>query len=228
MKLYFVVTDATSIEAEVVRKIQPERLLMSYHYFRTKGIYSFIEKIGYKPKEIILDSGAFSAATKGRNISPIDYMRFIDENSEYIMRYIALDVIGDPDLTRMYYDIMRFKGYNPVPVYHFGDEMKYLDYYVKQGADYVALGGCAREWSRGKVVQWVQGAIGKYPDVKFHFLGSSSRKITDHCDLYSADSSTWIMQAINGYPKEIPGRTRESKVLRAEWQMKRLIEEYAV
>lgn len=225
MRLYFVATDSSSVEAEVIRETRPDRLLLSYHYFRNKGIGSFIDKIGYKP-EILLDSGAFSAYTKGRNISPIDYMKFIDDNTDYINGYFALDVIGDDELSKRYYDIMRIKGYRPIPVYHIGDDEKYLEYYVNDGNTYIALGGTAKMRSKPDVAKWCASVIEKYPQINFHLLGSSSKQITDHCRLYSFDSSTWIMMALNGYPKTIKGTTRDSKIKRAEWQMQNLMEVY--
>lgn len=224
MRLYFVATDGSTAEYEVIRECRPDSLLLSYWYFRNKGIEQFIDKIGYKP-EILLDSGAFSAWTKGRNISPIDYMQFIDANASYIDGYFALDVIGDDELSKRYYEIMRYKGYDPIPVFHYGGDVKYLDYYVTQ-TDYVALGGAAKMRSKTKVAEWCTQAIDRHPDVKFHLLGSSSKQITEACDLHSFDSSTWIMMAVNGYPKTIPGRDRESKIERAKWQMRKLQEEY--
>jgi hypothetical protein len=224
LHLYFVVTDKTSEEVEVIRVVRPKRLLASYFYFRTKGIGNLFEKIGYKP-EILLDSGAFSAWNTGKNISPIDYMRFINENEPYLNggRYIALDVVNEPMLTRFYYEIMRYKGYSPIPVYHYGDDISYLDYYVNKGEQTVALGGSAKMRSKPTVAAWCADIIGKYPSINFHLLGSSSRQITDNCELASCDSSTWIIGAFNGRPSHIPGKTRESKVKRAEFNMRELI-----
>jgi hypothetical protein len=227
LKLYFVVTDKGSEEVEVIKRLKPPRLLASYFYFRTKGFGNLTEKIGYEP-EILLDSGAFSAWSTGKNISPIDYMRFIDENERYLNggRYIALDVVNEPILTRFYYEIMRYKGYKPIPVFHFGDDFKYLDYYVDKGEKTIALGGSAKMRSKPTVAAWCSDVIGKYPGINFHLLGSSSRQITDHCDLASCDSSTWIIKAFNGKPKHIPGKTRESKIKRAEFNMRELMDEY--
>lgn len=225
MNLYFVVTDKGSEEVEVIRRLKPPKLLASYFYFRTKGIGSLIEKLGYTP-EILLDSGAFSAWSTGKNISPIDYMRFIDENAQYIGKYIALDVVGDADLTQMYYEIMRLKGYEPIPVFHYGDDFKYLDYYVERSETTIALGGSAKMRSKPTVAAWCSDVIGRYPGVNFHLLGSSSRQITDHCDLASCDSSTWIIKAFNGKPQHIPGKTRSSKIARAEYNMRELMRQY--
>jgi hypothetical protein len=227
LNLYFVVTDKGSEEVDVIKRLKPPRLLASYFYFRTKGIASLIEKIGYLP-EILLDSGAFSAWNIGKNVSLIDYMRFIDENERHLNggRYIALDVINEPMLTRFYYEAMRYKGYAPVPVFHFGDDLSYLDYYVNKGETTIALGGSAKMRSKPTVSAWCSDVIGKYPGINFHLLGSSSRQITDHCDLASCDSSTWIIMAFNGKPKHIPGKTRESKIERAAYNMRQLMEDY--
>jgi hypothetical protein len=225
MKLYFVVTDKGSEEVEVIRRLKPPKLLASYFYFRTKGIANLVEKLGYQP-EILLDSGAYSAWSTGKNISPIDYMRFIDENEQYIGKYIALDVVGDADLTRYYYEIMRFKGYSPMPVFHYGDDYKHLDYYVDKGERSIALGGTAKMRSKPTVAAWCSDVVGRHPDVKFHLLGSSSRQITAHCDLASCDSSTWIIKAFNGKPKHIPHKTRAAKVERAAYNMAELMKDY--
>jgi hypothetical protein len=227
LKLYFVVTDKGSEEVEVIRRLKPPRLLASYFYFRTKGIANLIEKLGYQP-EILLDSGAFSAWNIAKNVSLIDYMRFIDENERHLNsgRYIALDVINEPMLTRFYYDAMRYKGYTPVPVFHYGDDFEYLDYYVNKGETTIALGGSAKMRSKPTVAAWCSDVIGKYPGINFHLLGSSSRQITDHCDLASCDSSTWIIMAFNGKPKHIPGKTRASKIERAAYNMRQLMDDY--
>ena len=225
MNLYFVVTDKSKIEAEVTSVERPQRLLLSYFYYRSKGIAQLIKKIGYLPI-IRLDSGAFSAFNTGRNISPIDYMNFIDENEAYIDDYIALDVIGDPELTRRYYEIMRYKGYSPIPVFHYGDDEKYLRYYLDKGHTTVALGGTAMMRSKPTVAAWCSDITGKYPGIEFHLLGSSSRQITDKAALASCDSSTWIVGAFNGNPKHITGTSREKKKLRAEYNMATLMKQY--
>ena len=155
-------------------------------------------------------------------------MGFIDDNERYTNGggYISLDVINEPVLTRYYYEMMRYKGYTPIPVFHYGDDFKYLDYYVEKGETTIALGGTAKMRSKPTVAAWCSDVIGRYPGIDFHLLGSSSGQITDHCDLASCDSSTWIIKAFNGQPKHIPFKTRASKVARATYNMQELIEIY--
>jgi hypothetical protein len=227
LELYFVVTDKGSEEVEVIRRLKPLRLLVSFFYFRTKGLALLKEKIGYDPI-IRIDCGAYSAWNIGKSIALMDYLRFIDENERHTSggRYIALDVINEPMLTRYYYEMMRYKGYTPIPVYHYGDDFEYLDYYIEKGEKTIALGGTAKMRSKPTVAAWCADVIGKYPGIDFHLLGSSSRQITDKCDLASCDSSTWIIKAFNGKPKHIPGKSRESKIARAEFNMRELMDQY--
>ena len=128
MKVYFV-TSGLREEMEVIRNVRPPRLLCSYWYFKNRSLCDFCNSIGYHP-EIMLDSGAYSAFTKGQSVNLIDYMKYIERNAEYITRYIALDVIGDLFTTKAYYEIMRNKGFDPIPVYHHGEDQFLLQYYV--------------------------------------------------------------------------------------------------
>lgn len=225
--IFFVATD-DPVENATISELKPDNLLVSYSHFRTRGLKRFFDLLGHRPKHIRLDSGAFTAWNSGRNISPIDYMRFIEENRDYIDSYIALDVIGDSEISRIYFDIMRMRGFSPIPVYHYGEDTKYLEYYIAEGCEMIALGGSAKIRSKPTVAAWCADIIRSYPEPSYHLLGSSSRQVTkelrSHDDF---DSSTWILMAINGKPKEIPGKSRQAKIDRAKWQMTRLREEYA-
>jgi hypothetical protein len=225
MKLYHVVVDSSTAELEVIREVKPPKLLLSYFYFKNKQLKEYIEKIGYHPEEILLDSGAYSAWTKGKNISPIDYMNYIATNAEYITEYIMIDVIGEPDLTLKYYEIMKLKGLNPIPVFHYGLDETYLKLYIAEGNDHIALGNTVPVKDKSKVAEWVNDLIKRYPNVKFHLLGSSSDKITKQTDVYSCDSSTWFMQAIMGKPKHIKGTSRKAKMERAKYNLINELEE---
>jgi hypothetical protein len=219
-KIFFV-TVGKSDEVEVIRQVKPRYLLLSYFYFKNKLLKDFVDLIGYRPN-IMLDSGAYSAWTTGRNISPLDYMRYIEENKDHITDYVALDVMGDGQITWLYYQIMKLKGFRPIPVYHYGTDEKYLRRYVDDGAGFIALGATVPVQDKHKVAQWVSGLIQRYPGIKFHVLGASSKPILGVEGLYSVDSSTWIMRAANGEPVWIRGKNREAKIKRAIYNMRLL------
>lgn len=221
MKIYHVAVDSSTAELETLREVKPPRLLLSYFYFRNKSLKDYTEKLGYIP-EIMLDSGAYSAYTKGKGIALTDYMKYIEENKDYISYYINLDVFGDNEMSYDYYRIMKKKGYNPIPVVQYGGDDEYwLKKYYENGERHLALGGTVPVKSKWEVSEWVRLLSWQYSEVKFHLLGSSSRKIIDHCDMYSCDSSTWFMQAINGKPKHIKGTSRTSKIERATFNLKK-------
>ena len=219
MNVYFV-TIGKKAEIEVIRKLRPSRLLCSYWYFKSKKLSELCDSVGYRP-EIMLDSGAYSAVSAGRNLSLLDYMKYIRENEGFIARYVALDVIGDSYTTRAFYDIMRAKGFSPIPVYHYGDDLETMDHYVASGAGVIALGNTVPIRDKRVVADWCSWMHQKYPCVDLHLLGSSSQKIIDCDGLASCDSSSWYMLAVNGQPKSIAGQTE-----RAEANMRNIMEAF--
>jgi len=223
VKYYPVMTDKTIVETEAMKFIKPGRILISYFYIRTRPLSQLVEKLGYQP-EIMLDSGAYSAFTKGKNISPLDYVTYIKGNAEYISHYIALDVIGDAEITKRYYEIMRLMGTSPLPVFHYGSPVDYLDWYVDQGCQYIALGATVPVKDKTRVAAWITELNKRHPSVVFHLLGSASKKIWGLPGLESCDSAAWILQAVIGKPRHIPGKTREDKLNRAVWNMQQKLE----
>lgn len=225
--IYFV-TAGRADEIRTIRDLQPSHLLVSYYHFKNKTLDHLINAIGYTPK-ILLDSGAWSAYNTGNNISLIDYMNYIEQNKPHIENYIALDVLhptlGD-EFSKRYYEMMLLANLDPIPVFHEGEDLSYLQYYVEQEPPFIALGGTAMNRSKPYVRKWVQSLNELYPNQPFHLLGSSSRQIINHTSLRSHDSSTWIMMASNGFPQSIPGKSIEAKRERMKYHMKQQMEEY--
>jgi hypothetical protein len=222
MKVYFV-TVGLQEEIEVIRKVRPPRVLCSYWYFKNRSLREFCNSIGYRP-EILLDSGAYSAFTKGKSVNILDYMEYIKANRDFISCYIAMDVIGDSFTTKAFYDLMRAKEFVPVPVFHYGDDYSTMDHYVASGALSVALGNTARIRDKNLVAKWCEEVHSKYPKIKLHLLGSSSRKIMEVGVVDSCDSSAWYIMAVNGKPVKVPGKGRMPKIFRAEENMIRTME----
>lgn len=221
MKFYFVCTDKASEEIEVIKQLQPKRLLLSYFYFKNKPLEKFIEKIGYRP-EIILDSGAYSAWTSGKPVNLEKYIEYIKENEPYITGgYICLDALGDSQGSYEVWEQMRAAGLDPIPVFHYNNDESILERYIAQGIKQIAIGGTVPIKSKAKVAEWLKFLGWTYP-ADYHLLGSASRKILDHCDIASADASSWIMGAIMGRPRHIKGHDREAKVKRAAYNMAKL------
>ena len=223
MKVYFVTTGLRE-EMQVIKKVRPPRLLCSYWYFKNKPLSKFCEELGYQP-EILLDSGAYSAFTKGKHVNVLDYIEYIRANRAYITNYISLDVIGDPSMTLLLCDLMWSAALCPIPVIHYGEDLRFIDYYRKGWPPMpIALGGTVPIRDKRVVAAWCAEVKRKYPDAELHLLGSNSGVIRDSGVLASCDASTWYIQAVKGLPRTIPGRDRAAKIQRAEANMRKIME----
>lgn len=163
---------------------------------------------------LFLDSGAFSAWSKGVNINIQEYIKFIKKHKKYIDVYAVLDDILDPDKTLQNQKIMEKAGLSPLPCFHFGEDLKYLEYYL-DNHNYVALGGMVPISNKDLFV-WLDKLFRDYicdnkgmPRVKVHGFGLTSLRLMFRYPWYSVDSTSWVMTSRMGgvmVPKYRSGR----------------------
>lgn len=216
IKFYFVYCKKL-MEREIIQKLQPPNLLLSYYYFKNKPLEEVVESLGYKPN-IMLDSGAYSAWNSGKQINIHDYMQYIKDNEKWIETYISCDIMQDAEGTFDRFNYMREQGFTPVPVFHYKTDEYWLDQYYEMGERYIALGSTIPELKKTLVRMWINELAVKYLDLEFHVLGTSRREILDHCDLHSCDSSGWIKTGT------YRGKTRSERIKIASNIMQRLME----
>jgi hypothetical protein len=147
---------------------------------------------------LFLDSGAFSAFTKNITIDIQEYIAFIKENQDVIEVYANLDVIGDPAGTLENQNIMEAAALNPLPCFHYGEDIQYLKYYLSK-YDYLALGGMV-PISTADLIPWLDTLFSEHicgadglPKVKIHGFGLTSLKLMLRYPWYSVDSTSWVM-----------------------------------
>ncbi len=148
---------------------------------------------------IFLDSGAFSAWSQGVTIDIDEYIAFIKEHQHYLDVYAVLDSIGDPEATLRNQDYMESKGLSPLPCFHYGEDIKYLNEYLSRGYDYIALGGMV-PIGTAELMTWLDGLFshslcdGKgNPTIKVHGFGLTSLPLLLRYPWYSVDSTSWVM-----------------------------------
>ncbi len=174
-------------------------LLTSYAYIsKTKKKQQFkeLQKDGF-----FLDSGAYTAWTKGKEINIQEYISFIKEHEHQIDVYANLDVIGDAKGTLKNQKIMEKAGLNPLPCFHQGENYKYLERYIEE-YDYIALGGLTHG---SGVTSSILTIFKDYicgedllPKIKVHGFGVTSFDLLFNCPWYSVDSTTWRMAGVMG------------------------------
>lgn len=162
-------------------------MLESYFYL-SKGDKLRIKEIVSEAENFFLDSGAFSAWSKGVQINIDEYIRFIQDSG--ITNYAVLDVIGNPEKTLDNQKYMESKGLRPIPCFHYGEDFKYLHYYCAN-YDYVALGGMVPIETR-ELRGWLDSIFTKYPNHKFHGFGLTTFTLLDRYNWFSVDSTSYL------------------------------------
>lgn len=202
-------TGATTEDARVEhqKKKLLVRELKSYWEFcgmkdkeRTKEIFE-LERIS-----LFLDSGAFSAATRGVVINVDDYIKFVHEWKDYLDVYANLDVAPYGGLspeetargTAENQRIIEAAGLAPLPVYHLDEDRKILDAMIEK-YDYIAIGGAVGS-STASTKRLLDEVWGEHlvdddglAKIKVHGFAITSLPLMQRYPWFSVDSTTWVL-----------------------------------
>lgn len=172
------------------------------------------------PSEFVffLDSGAFSAWSRGTFIDLDEYIAFIKANIDHIEAYANLDVIpGEPGRNASAaereaaaaqswtnFEHMRSEGLNPVPIFHVGEKWSWLER-MCAACDYIGFGGMVGSHLTPDLRRtWLDDAFSRIcdadgkPKVRVHGFGMTAIPLVFRYPWYSVDSTTWIKVAANG------------------------------
>lgn len=193
-------------EREKAARDAVENILESYHYVYRQ---SAVDKMRADGARVFLDSGAFSAFTKGVKVDVEAYCRYIDSNCDILEEVdgrpcaSVLDGIGDPRLTWENQARMEALGVTPLPCFHYGEDERYLDWYV-ENYPYITLGGMV-PISTPQLVHWLDRIWKDHlcdrhgvPKLKVHGFGLTTISLMERYPWYSVDSSSWVQMAGNG------------------------------
>lgn len=144
-------------------------------------------------KFVFLDSGGFSAFTKGVQIDLRRYGEFVKANDAYIDVAANLDVIGDFPASMKNQEALEAMGLKPLPVFHFGGDFADLRVLVAN-YDYIALGGLVpHARNRPKLMRWLDRCFDVIrTDAKVHGFGMTGIDILKRYPWYSCDSTSWL------------------------------------
>lgn len=201
-----------------------EQTCMSLNGLRLLSYYLNKREIQYwidHKKPIFLDSGAYSAHTKGIEIDVDEYIEYINERDEYLTCYAQLDTIpgkfGEPktpeqlaeapEKTWENYLYMYDKVKSPeklMPIFHQGEDFKHLRRMLehKPKVQYMGISP-ANDVSTPRKATWIGECFdiiksSSNPDVKTHAFGMTSLPLLEQFPFYSADSTSWLMTGSTG------------------------------
>lgn len=181
-------------------------ILESFHYV---GKQKYADDMRADGAKIFLDSGAYSAFTKGTEIDLPNYCEYVKRNYDIIESvdgtylFSVLDGIGDPLKTWRNQLAMEERGVRPLPCFHYGEDERYLEWYLER-YDYITLGGMV-PIETSQLYLWLDRIFDRYltddagrPKLKVHGFGLSTIGIMERYPWFSVDSSSWVLIAANG------------------------------
>jgi hypothetical protein len=168
--------------------------------------------------KIMLDSGAFSAWTRNKIIDLDEYISFIKRFEDDLESYVNLDVIpGKPGSQPTPKEVdfsanegwnnylkMIEEGLNPIPVFHFGEDIKWLETMLDFGVKYIGLGGIVGRPQK-LIKKWLDKIFDVLTDdkgrvyAKIHGFGITTTWALNRYPWYSVDSVSWRILATNGW-----------------------------
>lgn len=153
--------------------------------------------------DMMLDSGAFSAHTKGTEIDLDAYIAYIKKWEPYFTCYINLDVIGDAEATARNQAKMEEAGLKPIPVFHIGEEFSFLKKLMDK-YEYIGIGGIANLSGTGESFKFLNQVFDLvcdkegYPRNKLHAFGITNTEAMMGYPWYSVDSTSWLYSSRMG------------------------------
>ncbi len=166
---------------------------------------------------MMLDSGAFSAWTRKINIDLDTYIQFCKDNQHHFDCVVNLDVIpaefgrkpspveveasAQQSWDNLLY--MESHGLSPIPVYHMGERIEWLQKLIDHGCEYVGISPANDRTTAQKRV-WLDMVFEHIADkegmpiIKTHGFGVTSVPLLFRYPWYSADSTSWILTGAFG------------------------------
>ena len=192
MKLFFAGGE-TQDYATILDIAGVTRRLLSYHYMpeHLKQRKNTLLDYYGRDKELFIDSGAYSAFTQGVQINIADYIEFLQFHQPQL--YANLDSITSWEDTLKNQKTMEAAGLKPLPAWHAKESLQVLKDYVNSypyvGIGFGTLSGHQERKEVAKVI------VSEFPDSKFHFFAITHLDMLAEYNIYSADSTGWVLRA---------------------------------
>lgn len=221
MDLYFAGAEMPPVMEEC-KKLEVAKLFTNAT--ERKFIKDFANKENFNGK-LLVDSGAFTTHTQGKEMNIDDYINFVNENDEGIDWFIEVDHIpgvwGQPQTIEQLmeapikswdnylYMIERLKSPKKcLPVFHQGEDFKYLarmlEFKYNDGTPivYICISGNKQLASKDREI-WYKKCFeiiekSTNPKVKIHCLGNQTLHQLERFPFTSSDATSWIRGAAFG------------------------------
>lgn len=125
------------------------------------------------------------------------YIEYVRKVGKYMAGYINMDIINNAEESYKSLKYMEKKGVKPLPVFHLGGDINWLKRYIKEGYEYICIGGIVP--NRFATVKPILDKIWSdiltdsngMPKIKVHGLAVTSFHLLKRYPWYSTDSASW-------------------------------------
>ncbi len=132
------------------------------------------------------------------------YCNYLLEHESKFKIYANLDIINNAEATWDNQLWFESKGLKPVPVFHFGSDIKWLEMYLAKGYKYICIGGLIpnsfsvlREPLDQLWLNYLTDDKG-FPLVKVHGFAVTSPRLVHRYPWFSTDSTSWVKFGLYG------------------------------
>ena len=143
------------------------------------------------------------------------YCDYLIKHKSKFAVYANLDIINNAEATWENQKWFESKGLHPIPVFHFGSDIKWLEKYIKKGHKYIAIGGLIpnsfsvlKEPLDQLWLNYLTDDKG-FPIIKVHGFAVTSPRLVHRYPWYSVDSTSWVKFGMYGsiiIPKQKQGK----------------------
>lgn len=129
----------------------------------------------------------------------LDYINFLKKNKNIFDTYVVNDAIYDPEVSYGNYCYMKYThGLNPLPVYHYAEDIKWFKLYMKE-TDYIGISGLGQGINKKDYIEWADQVFDlvcdnkdRLPTHKIHGFALTSVSLMKRYPWFSVDSSSWV------------------------------------
>lgn len=211
MKLFFATSPSVQ-HLKVIEECDVENILISYAFITRPE--RLLEVFGdFRPKNLILDSGAFSVWANGQTIKLDDYKRFCLGVRELLkdqtnLKIVNLDVLPgkwgqrpteeqrENSAQQSWNNMLNLEseGLKVINVFHQHEDFKWLER-LREHSDYIGISP-ANDVSMNEKLNWLNQVFKRIKNtVKTHGFAVTAAAQVYNYPFYSVDSSSWIAGA---------------------------------
>ena len=139
------------------------------------------------------------------------YVQYLHERKNSLEFYVSLDIIFNPKASWEVQKYLESCGLNPIPVFHYGEDIKWFKKYADK-YEYVGIGGLGQDITKQKFIRFCDPLFKMIcdkqgrPSIKTHGFAMTSIHLVKRYPWFSVDSATHHKASFNGHlliPKPI-------------------------